>query len=66
LYNILFTTLPLLLLGIWDQDVSYESALKVRRRKSGGSSSRSRIGRRRRRRRRRGKSGTNSIFRNLS
>ncbi|KAM3567517.1 hypothetical protein VYU27_010341, partial [Nannochloropsis oceanica] len=28
LYNVLFTTLPLLLLGIWDRDVSYDTALK--------------------------------------
>jgi hypothetical protein len=29
LYNVLFTTLPLLLLGMWDTDVKYETALKV-------------------------------------
>lgn len=29
LYNVLFTTAPLLLFGMWDRDVSYEHALKV-------------------------------------
>lgn len=30
LYNVLFTTAPLLLYGMWDRDVTYEHALKVR------------------------------------
>lgn len=29
LYNVLFTTAPLLLFGMWDRDVTYEHALKV-------------------------------------
>ncbi len=29
LYNVLFTTLPLLLLGMWDTDVTYATALEV-------------------------------------